>query len=306
MAMDLDLDRWTRDRLATLTPTWQPDVARGRALMHARTRRRPQPARWLIAAVATVTAAVLIMLPQTRSWAQELWARFFLKVDVVRVDFDNWPLEPDVTMRGGQQAAADLTTAEANVGFTPVLPPDDVVGGHATLSTIGVISVSQTVQVRDLQLALDRAGVTDVRVPVAWNGVQLRADIGPILAADYPNDVQILQARPISLVVPATFPLSSFAEVAFRAMTLSPSDARALARQFVATPSFLLGIPPDETATVEPLNLRNGPALLVEEFDDNNPNRIQRVTVIRNTTDRVFAVTARDREVAARIAESLR
>jgi len=49
--------------------------------------------------------------------------------------------------------------------------------------------------------------------------------------------------------------------------------------------------------------LRNGKALLIEEFGGEPAQR--RTTILRNTTDRMFVIAAKTREIAVAVAESL-
>ena len=90
----------------------------------------------------------------------------------------------------------------------------------------------------------------------------MRAGIGPMVNLGYPDNVRILQRRPIELSAPPGFPLKSFAEVAFRSIGVTASEARDLAQEFVANPAWLVGIPVDEVANVQEVSLRAGPALL--------------------------------------------
>jgi hypothetical protein len=73
-------------------------------------------------------------------------------------------------------------------------------------------------------------GASDVQVPVEWEGVQLRTEIGPMVAANYPDNVHIRQALPFDLSVPSGFAVERFAEVAFRSIGVSFWEARAMAQ----------------------------------------------------------------------------
>ena len=46
---------------------------------------------------------------------------------------------------------------------------------------------------------LRKQGAGDAQVPPQWEGVQLSTEIGPAVAANYPDDVHILQMTPIEL-----------------------------------------------------------------------------------------------------------
>jgi hypothetical protein len=253
-----------------------------------------------VAAAALICVAT-VAIPQTRAFAQQLWSHIVLKrVDVVRLDLSDLPLHSEITMSGMQQAARDLDEAEQQAGFRPYLPAE----GTPKLSTVPVMAFAQTIRVADLQAALRKVGANDVQVPAEWDGVQMHAMIGPMVAADYPGEVQILQSKPLELSIPAGFPLLRFAETAFRSLGVSVWEARALAQKFVANPGWFLDIPADEVVNIQELSLSNGPALLIEDFGDDG--KVQRETVIRNTAERIYAVMTNDRQLAIRIAGELR
>jgi hypothetical protein len=297
-------DRWVSARLADLEPQWRPDFARGRNLLEAGLPKRRRSWSWMAAASAAALCIVALAVPQTRAFAQQLWSRLVLnRIDVVRLDFSDLPLHFHVTTNGVQEAVKDLDDAERKAGFRPYLPAADVSPTNPKLATIGLIQVEQTIAVRDLQAALGKAGAGDVQVPSEWEGTQLRTEIGPMVSASYPGEVTILQARPIELSVPSGFPLERFAETAFRSIGVSVWEARALAKKFVANPAWFLDIPADEVVNIQEVSLRKGPALLIEDFDDKG--RLERVTILRSTRERIYCVTAMTREVALKYAGAL-
>jgi hypothetical protein len=198
--------------------------------------------------------------------------------------------------------AHDLTEAEQLAGFKPNLPAG-VLSSSPRLTVTGPIIAQQTIRVNDLRSALARRGAADLAVPADWDGVTLRAVIGPMLAADYPGEVQILQSKPVSLSVPSGFPLENFANVAFRSIGVSSRDASAMAKKFAADPAWFVDIPPDEVVGIQELSLVNGPAMLTEEYGDSGA--IVRETVIRSTRDRLYAVMSPTRELSVKIASSL-
>jgi hypothetical protein len=221
----------------------------------------------------------------------------------VRLDLSDLPLRALVKAGGPPQAAEDFDDAERKAGFRPYLPTSDVLPVNPSLVVIGAMTVEQTVHVSEFQAALINVGARDVQVPAAWEGVQLRASIGPIVNLGYPNDVGILEAKPVELSVPAGFPLERFAEVAFRSIGRSDSEARSLAQRFVTNPAWLMGISADEVANIEQVSLQAGPAMLIEEFnDDGTPGR---VTVLRSTAERIYCVLTNSRQLALRIADAL-
>src|SRR5215469_13593193 len=106
----------------------------------------------------------------------------------------------------------------------------------------GPITVEEMIRIHDLEAALQRAGAKDAQVPPEWDGVQLRTEIGPMVTPSYGEDIQIMQARPAEMSIPAGFPLERFAELAFRSLGVSVWQSRALAQRFAADPSLLLDI----------------------------------------------------------------
>jgi hypothetical protein len=235
--------------------------------------------------------------------AQGLWDHFVLnRVDVVRVDLSDLPLQSHVATDGMSKVARDETEAEQLAGFKPNLPAG-VLSSTPQLTVTGSMVAEQTIRVNDLRSALARRGAADVAVPAQWDGVTLRAIIGPMLAADYPGEVQILQSRPVSLSVPSGFQLEAFANAAFRSIGVTSRDAAAMAGKFAANPAWFIDIPPDEVVNIQELSLVNGPAMLMEEYGDSGA--ISRETVIRSTTDRLYAVMSPSRDLSVKIAAAL-
>jgi hypothetical protein len=297
-------DRWVAERVAALEPQWSPDFAHGRKLLDAGLAKRIQPWSWVAATAATALCVVLLALPQTRAIGQQLWYRLFLnRVDVIRVDLSDLPLHFRVTANGVQETIQDPDDAERKAGFRPYLPSAGVSQTKPALMTIGLIAVEQTINVRDIEIALHKVGANDVRVPPEWEGTQLRMEIGPMVAASYPEEVTILQARPIELSIPSGFPLERFTEVAFRSIGVSAWEARTLAKKFVANPAWLLDSPADEVVNLQEVSLRAGSALLIEDFDEKGD--LERVTVLRSTSERVYCVSAKSRDLSLKFADAL-
>jgi hypothetical protein len=213
------------------------------------------------------------------------------------------PLHMQVTTNGLEQSVQNMDEAERETGFRPYLPSPGVLYANPGITVTGPIAVEQTIHVRDIESALDKVGASDVQVPAEWEGMQLRAEIGPVVAANYPDNVHILQALPIELSVPSGFALEHFAEVAFRSIGVSLWEARAMARKFAAHPAWLLDIPSDAVVNVQDVALRAGPALLIEEFDEKGA--VERATVIRSASERMYSVSSRNRELSMEIANAL-
>src|SRR5579864_3809196 len=291
-------ESWVASRLSAIDPQWSPDLARGRELLDARLAGRRHSFGWMATAAATVgVCVVMLALPQTRALAQELWYRFVLnRVDVVRLDLSKLPLHMEVTTNGLEQSVQNVEEAERIAGFKPYLPSPEVLSANPRLTVTGPMSVVQTIHVRDIESALGKMGASGVQVPAEWEGVQLRTEIGPMVEADYPESVQILQARPGELSVPPGFALEHFAELAFRSLGVSLWEARAMARKFAANPPWLLDISPDAVVNVQEVALRASPALLIEELDEKGV--VKRATVAWSTSERMYSVSSKSRELS--------
>ncbi len=249
--------------MAELDPGWKPDLARGRRLLDAGLIKHKRSWAWPVLATAAAVCATVVALPQTRVLAQQLWVHYILnRIDVVRLDLSDLPLRAEVTGSGPPQTARDLDDAERKAGFRPYLPEPGVLPPNPSITVIGAMLAEQTIHVAELQAALNKAGASGVAVPASWEGVQLRAHIGPMVNLAYPDEVGILEARPIELSIPAGFSLQYFAELAFRSLGQSVREARSLAQKFVTNPAWMMGIPADEVANVEQVALAKGPAML--------------------------------------------
>jgi hypothetical protein len=298
-------NRWVANRLATIEPQWSPNLARGRELLDARIAGGRHSWTWMVAAAATAAVCVAVLaFPATRAIAHELWYRFVLnRVDVVRLDLSKLQLHTQVTNNGLEQSVQNIDEAERKSGFRPYLPSPGVLYANPGITVTGPIAVEQTIHVRDLESALNKVGASDVQVPVEWEGVQLRTEIGPMVAANYPDNVHIVQARPIELSVPSGFALERFAEVAFRSIGVPVWEARAMAQKFAAHPAWLLDIPPDAVVNLQEVSLRAGPALLIEDFDEKGA--VKWATVVRSTSERMYSVSSKNQELSIKIANAL-
>jgi hypothetical protein len=295
-------DRWVTERLATLDPDWQADAAAARARLDERLEAR-RPWSWIAAATAAAACAAVLTFPAPRAIAQRLWDRLVLnRVEVVRIDLPKLPLKSEVTMNGGQVPVKDPDEAERVAGFRPNLPAAGVAAAEPALSVTSRITARQTVRVADLEAALKRAGAAHVRVPAEWDGVTIQANIGPMVTADYP-DGQVLQSRPVELLVPSGFALEHFIEVAFQSIGVGYRQASEMSRKFAANPALLLNIPSDEAASVREVPLRGGTGLAIDDFDDGG--KLERVTIVWSTSERVYSVSSKTFEVSKRLADSI-
>jgi hypothetical protein len=301
---------WVADRLAAIEPQWGPNLARGRELLNARLAGRRHSWTWMAwtrmaaAAAAAAVCVAVLALPDTRALAQELWYRFVLnRVDVVRLDLSKLPLHTRVTSKGLEQSVQNVDEAERKAGFKPYLPSLQVLGVNPGITLTGPIVMEQTIHVREIESALAKVGASDVQVPAEWEGTQVRTEIGPVVVANYPDDVHIVQGLPIEFSISSGLVLEHFAEVAFRSIGVSLWEARAMAQKFAAHPAWLLDIPPDAVVNVQEVALRTGPALLIEDLDVKGV--VKRATVTWSTSGRMYSVSSRSRELSTKIADAL-
>ncbi len=296
---------WVAERLTHVKPTWEPEPVKARLLVEERSALRPRLRGWRLAAASMAAFALaVIAIPQGRAIAQEVWFRLFLdRIELVRVDFSDSPFRSNVSGLG-QRAVLDLREAELQAGFRPQLPSAAAWPGTPSLAVVGTMTLEQTLRTDELKAALGRKGASDVIVPDQWEGVTIRASIGPMVSASYPGEIQILQAKPLQLFLPAGLALERFVETALRSVGLSWWESRAVARRFASEPSLLLGIPADEAAKIEEVRLRWGSGILVQEFNEDQGG-IERVTLLFGIKERVFAVMSPSREECLRVADQL-
>ena len=224
------------------------------------------------------------------------------RVAVVRLDLSRIPLDTSVRTDGMTLDASSPDDAARKAGYAPFVLPVDAVGTAPTLRVVGRIDATQTIRTPQIEAALRREGVTDVVVPPEWNGLALRASIGPIVAATYPGEIEILQAPPVRLETPASFPLARFVATVFRAAGLPPHEANRLGAEFAAHPAWLLDVPADDAAVVETVSLPGGSGLLIEDPDESGGAR---VTVIVSRPARIYSVSSPSRAESLRLAAML-
>jgi hypothetical protein len=294
--------RWVAERLAAVQPQWTADVAQARMRLDAfgaSSKHRRVP--WAPVAVACAIAVVAIVLPQGRGLAQELWYRLLAtRVDVVRLNLSDIPLESRTITNGLQQRAASIDDAGRMAGFRPNLPSSH---GLLGLTVTGPVSVTQTVRVAKLNAALEKAGALDVLAPSEWEGATVRAEISPMVLAYYAGNVQVAQAKPVVMFAPAGIPLDRLAEAVLRSVGLPWLEARTMARRFAADPALMVGIPADASANVREVTVRGRVGLLVEDLDERGSS--ERASVMFSGPDRMYAVRSPTAAESLRIAEML-
>ena len=297
-------EQWVMARLDAIAPTWTPNVAQARIGLAEIPRRRRAWLRYGVAACVAAACVIVAVAVPVRTIAQDLWYRFAVsRVDVVRLDFSNVPLDTSIRADGMQTAVASVDEAGRLAGFTPSLPSADVAPGTSTLSVTSRIAVTQRLHTKALREALARVGAADLDVPGAWNGAELEAAIGPLVIAEYPGDVSIVQAPPIQMRVPAHISLARVAEVMFRAAGSSRWEARLLGDAYAESPALLLDIPQKDAASVETMAMGDGsPGIVVDDFDEHGAGRS---TVLVSRPKKILAVSSPSRGTSVRIAEAM-
>lgn len=301
--MDNNLDvRWITDRLDALEPTWSPEAVRAHAALQRQLARK-RPRRWWLAVPALVAASLAAaLIPQTRSFAQEIWARWTVgRFAVVPVELpETW----HVSINGAVKEVVDVRDAASAAGFAPALPSSSSEAGQPALSVLPRFQMSQTIDVRAMRERLQRIGATDVQVPDAWDKVELRADVGPIFVAEYPDGAVLAQARPFPLYVPVGMPLTDIANAILRSAGMPAAEAKTMALAYAIQPAWVLDIAKTDRVRVEQTTLSNGPAVVIEDLSETTP--AERVIVLRSTPERLFLAVGPTRERAVGLAEGVR
>jgi hypothetical protein len=155
------------------------------------------------------------------------------------------------------------------------------------LSTTFSLSGGTVIRVADLQLAMEKTGVTGLTVPPQWEGAQLSIHTSAVVIAEWP-DLVFAQSLPITMTVPPNFDFPAFSTLILRILGVGPEEAQRLAKQMGTTPAWLAPLDRDfdKYATMEEIQLVSGPATLVEEKSNNGaPDRI---TLLWSVPDRIY------------------
>jgi hypothetical protein len=307
-----DSAAWTAARLVVLAPAWTPDPSRARAALSEAKPAAGRAWRYGLAA-AGVALAIAAAAPAGRTVAQALWRRVTVtRVDVIRLDPARIPLEMRIRTLGEVPNVGSIEAAAAAAGFMPQLPPAYVLPGVPVFGVMRTVEITQTIRRARLVAALQAAGAGDVDVPLEWEGVTLRAMVGPTLTARYSgqptasgqaDDVQVLQMPPIQVETPAGFPLQRFLETVFRAAGLPAPEARERAADYAANPALLLSAARDASLEVDTVALPGGGDALV--FEDRQAHGTTRTAVIVSRPARVYNVISASREQGLRIEATL-
>jgi hypothetical protein len=293
---------WVEARLRALDPpaAWEPAagvaLAQFRARVEAAPVRRPLTRAWGWMLAASAACVLLLMLPGTRTAAQRLWDIVWTqRVAVVQIDVDRLPsslTESQIRIDGAHKTVASVAEAASYVGFAPRLPDASAVPGEPVLQVMGAVSLVHKVNAADLEGAARTAGLSDLQIPAAWDGVRFGLHTSKLVAAEYP-DMQLLQSLPLAITTPPGFDLGPFIEALLRIGGMSPAEARTFSAQMAATPVWLLPVSPEDRVSMRQVRLDAGPATLVHEpSEDGNPGR---TTLLWTVPDRIYVLSASDR-----------
>jgi hypothetical protein len=279
-----DTERWVEERMALLAApdSWEPDTDLARARLQGRmSTRRSTPARTWLSRAALVAAACLVLLfaiPTTRALSQQIWRWLTVqRVEVVQGDFQKlngiWlvPQMVDKELKPGEDPpplppAVDFAEAVRRAGFTPRLPRE----GTSSVAPVFMVFDdpmvwSTTLNVAKMEETLRQAGVNDQPIPKEWDGAQMSLTTRSAISAVWSSEeMTLFQHPPITLSAPAGFDITVYWMAAMRAAGIPREQARALAERMRATPALLLGIAANHKNSIREVNLRSGPATLIE------------------------------------------
>jgi hypothetical protein len=332
-----ELRQWVTACSDLLAPPedWEPSLSKARvrfeARRDARLRRRSTLRHYfLIGATAALIACIAVpSIPQVSVLAQQFsnssWRRLeqlWYWITIVRRGPVLLGRMPDLmkslhTRPLGKPEppypVADLSEAAWRAGFTPRLPNSGVLSGSPQLSVHGPMSFATVISAAELTSALRKVGAQDQSVPGEWDGAQLTLQLGALVTARWSNvseegsrgtawsDLTLTQGPMPVVAAPAGFDRAAFAITTLRAAGMRNRDmVLKLAQRATTAPALLFGYLPPHFVGVREVNLHAGPATLIEELGDNDPNhrfaynevpRVERVTLLWSRSDRVYMLS---------------
>ena len=197
----------------------------------------------------------------------------------------------------GAEPVASQEEATSRVGLTPRLPQS---ANKPDFGIMDSINGEASINVAELNAALEKSSVTGVSIPKEWDGVVIKMQQAPGILADYGNYL-IMQAPPLTLTVPQGFALDRFMEVILRIMGLNAQQASALREKFAANPAafFPIGIRFD--MDIHDVRLNSGSGVLLQ-----NGDKVGEMAFAWSTADRSYFLTGQLTEAqVVEIANSL-
>jgi hypothetical protein len=124
-----------------------------------------------------------------------------------------------------------------------------------------------------------------------------------ITAAWNNGEMFLFQHPPTTLLAPTGFDITAYWTAALRAAGVNREQAQRLAERMRTAPTLLLGIGAKYRKAIREVNLRTGPATLIENI--NETGKVDRALLIWSVADRVYHLEAKSDEQAIMAANSI-
>jgi hypothetical protein len=138
-----------------------------------------------------------------------------------------------------------------------------------------------------------------VQAPMWFAASEVQVRLGPTIEATWSNvgeqwtDLTLLQGAPPVVTAQAQTDLTAFTMAILQSAGMrNRNNARALAALPVTLPALLSGYrSPSQFIGGRDISLRNGRAVLVEEFDLEGATAVERITLLWTAADRAYLLT---------------
>jgi hypothetical protein len=208
--------------------------------------------------------------------ARQLFDRFYMRrPEAVRsngisIGKSNVLHKEFATPAGAPHFVFDMAKAREQAGFEPLIPAtlkEQLDSGLAVLKLSDPINMRSKIHVNDLMAAFRSRGITDVQIPVAWEGVEIDYHLGTGVLVIFLGGM-LAQSLPPSLSTPPAFPIIDFTEIALRANGLSAAEAHNARNLFADSGGAFAIVPADAKSNFREIILKSGPGLLFENDTD--------------------------------------
>src|SRR5215831_13530025 len=197
----------------------------------------------------------------------------------------------------GAEPVASQDEATSRIGMTPRLPKSTVKPEFGIMDSL---NGEATINVAELTTALEKSNGTDISIPKEWDGVVLKIQQAPGILTDYGNFL-LTQAPPLTMTVPAGFPVDRFMEVILRIMGINAKDASIIREKFKANPAAFFPIGTRFEMDIHDVRLNSGSGVLLQ-----NGDKVGELALAWSTADRSYFITGQLTEAqAVEIANSL-
>jgi hypothetical protein len=297
----METSKWVEERMASLDPPagWLPDTPA--AVDRHRSRRQDEwrrgPGFWWKLAMAAGILMALALAPPTRGWAQHLWRMLTVRrIEAVKVDLGDLPegssLRAKMIQHPGKMTKVDdAESARARVGFLPRLPRLGILKGSPRLSVMGAAAFGTVLKADDLRQLLTHAGI-DETVPPQWDGARLSVQTSGTVMAEWPDgDTILMQTPPLTMALPDNFDLRAFTVLCLRGLRVPREEAERLGARMATAPAWMLPIDPGDKVAIREVPLGSAMGTMIYDYDAANSDRIERLTLIWSTSDRVYILS---------------